>query len=243
MGNRERIDKLKQRISELELRNSLFLEHRWVFFFLADTETLKFVEFNRVAHEILGYTREEFEALTLPDILAISEQSVYVEQVEKGVGSGEHTFESAIRHKDGASRNFMMSIRTVCILGRQYIHAIGLDITEQKNVEMKLKESDARYSAICDLIPNGIAILEKGTILFTNRAYAHMLGYKSAEEIMGRPIWEIAPFLNCSDNRKSSLDLCLQTNTPAGYVIDQAVKGCDGQIIYLEIFCRIPLRC
>ena len=44
------------------------------------------------------------------------------------------------------------------------IQSVHIDLTKQKTIETALKESEARYRAIIDLIPDGIIILDQGTI-------------------------------------------------------------------------------
>jgi len=228
-------DALKQRIFDLELRNNLFLEHSRVSFVLTDVETLKFVEFNRFAHDNLGYTREEFEALTLPDILPLSEQSERNERFEKTAAAGENVFESRLKQKDGTLKNVLTSIRDVKIGGRKYIHSISVDITEQKKAEQHLKESEERYRAIADLTPDGINILDEGTILFSNKAYANMLGYDNPDDVIGRLVWEVAPLADSADGKKLVLDSSLLTNTPVEPVTDLAILGNDGHVVNVEI--------
>jgi PAS domain S-box-containing protein len=141
MENLETVETLKQRIRDLELRNSFFLKHSRIIFTLTDAETLKFVEFNRYAHECLGYTREEFEALTIPDILPEAQPSLYVEHFEKSTEAGEYVFENTMRHKDGSRTTCLLSIQMVRIDGREHVHCIGVDISGQKKAEVQLRHA------------------------------------------------------------------------------------------------------
>jgi PAS domain S-box-containing protein len=211
MENLETMETLKQRIRDLELRNNFFLEHSRVVFTLTDVKTLKFVEFNRYAHESLGYTREEFEALTLPAILPETKPS-YDEQFRKSSEAGEHVFERTMRHKDGSLKTSLLSLRTVRIDGREHAHCIGVDITEQKKAEQELKESDQRYRAILDLSPDGIHILDKGILVYANKAFARMLNYSDPEGLIGKHIRDVAPSSGLNEDQDEKIDKELKKN-------------------------------
>ncbi len=63
--------------------------------------------------------------------------------------------------------------------------ATFLDITERKNAEARLRESEARYRSIVQQAPYGIAQSTlDGKILVVNAALARMLGYASEEDLM-----------------------------------------------------------
>ncbi|QIN80145.1 PAS domain S-box protein [Rubrobacter marinus] len=59
------------------------------------------------------------------------------------------------------------------------------DITERKEVEEKLRESEQRFYSLTDAALEGITIIERGNILDVNRACADMFGYEPSE-IVGR---------------------------------------------------------
>ena len=60
------------------------------------------------------------------------------------------------------------------------------DITEEKNAELRLKESEERYRRLVDLAPDGIILIDvKGRIIEVNNAFAELSGH-SREEIAGR---------------------------------------------------------
>jgi PAS domain S-box-containing protein len=70
--------------------------------------------------------------------------------------------------------------------------AVGLrgvlsDITEYKQTEAELRESERRYRDLLETMNEGFRVIdEKGLITYANKALATMLGYK-VEELIGRP--------------------------------------------------------
>jgi two-component system cell cycle sensor histidine kinase/response regulator CckA len=108
---------LKEKVKELERLNKELVEdsqkyhklfeHAGVAITLIDTATHKHVEFNKKAHENLGYSREEFEELTVFDISpSITEEKHRRRHdiiSEKGLG----VFEDIERTKDNELRNIL----------------------------------------------------------------------------------------------------------------------------------------
>lgn len=70
------------------------------------------------------------------------------------------------------------------------VRAIGTvqDITEQKTVEIALRESEQRYRTLLDWTPEAVAVHREGLVVYVNPAAVAMMGARSAHELMGRRI-------------------------------------------------------
>ena len=63
-----------------------------------------------------------------------------------------------------------------------------MDITERKQAEQALRESEARYRMLVEGSIQGVVILSRdGRRLFANHAFAKMLGYESVDEYLHHP--------------------------------------------------------
>jgi len=75
-----------------------------------------------------------------------------------------------------------------------YINFYGRDITERKEMEESLRQSEARFRSLIENAPVGIAVARGGLTLYANPAYLRMFGYADEAELYGTPLTnQIAP--------------------------------------------------
>ncbi len=68
---------------------------------------------------------------------------------------------------------------------------VGLDITERKDIETKLLESETQFTEITSVIGDGIFMIDSNFYLkFANPEFSNLLGY-SEEELEGKNIHDI----------------------------------------------------
>ncbi|MCW3999410.1 MAG: PAS domain S-box protein [Candidatus Bathyarchaeota archaeon] len=115
-----------------------------------------------------------------------------------------HNREIFFLKKDGTSFPADMSSSIIIIHGEKYLLSILTDITERKNAEEALKESEKLYRTLFDNSEDGFMLLEpifdeKGTpcdflFLKLNSAYERMTGSK-ADDVLGKRASQAAPDL------------------------------------------------
>lgn len=107
---------------------------------IIDISTGKVVEFNKKAHENLGYTREEFDRLSIADFEVVESGEEILARLQTIRESGTDNYETRHRTKSGALRDIAVSARAISIQGRLFSQSVWHDITEQKNAEKELEK-------------------------------------------------------------------------------------------------------
>ncbi len=141
---------------------------------------------------ILGYTAEEllatdFFKLTHPDDIEISRKAML--GVLEGGGKNSR-FDKRYLHKDGHTVWTEVGSVLVCDASGKPSHFVNqvIDITERKQAEEALRESEERYRMLFEFSPDSIAVYQNGKIMYANPAAFRLLGAKAPEEIIGRPM-------------------------------------------------------
>ena len=148
------------RIEESEDKYHAIFEQAADAVVLIDAETGALVEFNDRAHENLGYTREEFQRLQIPDFEVIESREEVAKHIERIIRKGTDTFETKHRTKDGEIRDIYVSCRAISVAGKAFIQSIWRDITELKQAEQEreglieeLQEALSEIKTLRGIIP------------------------------------------------------------------------------------------
>lgn len=100
-----------------------------------------------------------------------------------------HGEEFYCRRKDG--KDIMCMVSTARIgsdLTEKKIVAIYEDITEHKQAELKIKESEERYRVAIEHSNDGLAIVKAGQYQYVNKRFVEIFGYNHPGEILGKPL-------------------------------------------------------
>ncbi len=138
-------------LRESERRFRTFVDHATDAFFLLENN-LVILDVNCQACQSLGYTREELVGMTQTD-LDPNVTPADLENIGRRLHTGETiAIESRHRRKDGTI--FPVEIRAQAFRegGRWFTVALARDITERKQAEEKLRESEERFRTLADNI-------------------------------------------------------------------------------------------
>ncbi len=106
---------------------------------------------------------------------------------------GRHTHEYRFLHKDGSYRWMCDEMKLVRDEDGNPLEIVGyrIDVTERKQAEEALRESEERYRDLYDGAPVAyFAIGKDGRIAKANRRASELLGY-SLDDLIGRPVLDL----------------------------------------------------
>jgi PAS domain S-box-containing protein len=153
---------------------------------IIDPETKRFLEFNTVAHQQLGYSREEFAQLCINDVEATETVEETTTRVASVMRDGKADFETLQRTRNGEIRNIHVTAQLLDFQGYPGYHCVWRDITERKRAESASRENEARMRAITDSVKEAIIIIDqKGLVSYWNPAAVRLFGYTS-DEVTGK---------------------------------------------------------
>ena len=112
---------------------------------LIDTQTGEILDFNSQMNETLGYTRDEFKNLKIPDFDLMENSEEYKGHVEKVIREGSDIFETKYLTKSGEIKEILVNANLIKISGKEYLQSILHDISDRKKTERLLKESEIKY--------------------------------------------------------------------------------------------------
>ncbi len=162
------------------------------------------MESNTRAEELLGFTKTELKGLPLDKTSALPENS---RQILKKMLDGETIplYERLFRRKDNST--ILVEITAELVRDEKgfptHIQSVVRDISERKQIEHKLIESEDNFRTFFETMDDMIFVADpQGRIFFTNGSVAKKLGY-SMEELTGMHVLDVHP----EDKRKEAEEI------------------------------------
>jgi len=147
---------------------------------------------NEAACRRLGYTREELLTMTTRDIDDPEFAKGFQERLERQQREGRHTCEGIHVTKSGSRIPVDINTSTIRYKNDKAVLALMRDITERKQAEYALQESQRRFKELADLLPQTVFEMDiTGTFTFTNRFGLQAFGYTEEEFECGINIMQV----------------------------------------------------
>ncbi|MFW5739151.1 MAG: PAS domain S-box protein [Myxococcota bacterium] len=142
----------------------------------------RIIDFNRHAHEALGYDRQELFDLPVDDFDAQHTPDELQRIRDEIVDRGSYAYATRHRTKSGELRDVLVSSKRVTVHGRKLVLSVQRDVTEQKQADRMLRESESKYRGYVDNAPHGVFLANgRGVYLDVNPAACAITGYERHE--------------------------------------------------------------
>ena len=135
---------------------------------------------------------------------------------------------------DGSVRWIQWTNRALFDADGQVIEfqSVGRDITEQKEQEQALRESEERYRTLIELSPEPILVLQDDRIVYANAATVRLYGAQSPEDFAGKSLYDFAPSEERAGIRKHLAIMARPNYRPM--VIPGKLLRLDGRMLDVE---------
>ncbi|OON68006.1 PAS domain S-box protein [Hymenobacter sp. CRA2] len=159
-----------------------------------------FVDCNRAALAMLGAARREQVVgesvlLLTPEYQPNGTRSAECmrEAQDTAQRRGSYRFEWLRRSFAGAAIWQEVVLTPMRVEGEVLMHAVWRDITEQKQLDQRLRESETRFRTIFEQSTDATLLMQGTTYIDCNAAALRLLGATSREQLLGQPAWVRTP--------------------------------------------------
>jgi len=161
----------------------------WIY----DLETLRFLEVNEAAVEHYGYSRAEFLRMHISDIRPKEDVARLKAHVRAKRPQLQHSGEWRHLKRDGTIFYVEITSHKLIYKGRQAALVLAKDLTEIKQVDTKLRESQAEFSDVIATAMDAILIIDDRQRIVVFNPAAEKMFQRSAKQVIGKPLSLIIP--------------------------------------------------
>jgi PAS domain S-box-containing protein len=132
--------------------------------------------------QVLGYTEEEFLSKPLIEFVHPFDREIVTKEMKRlSEGNSVHSFEVRFITKEKGTKWITWS--GSFLPDEDLLFGVGKDITEKKELEISMKESEERFRVIFEQAAVGVAMLNSttGQLLRVNKKYCDIFGYTHEE--------------------------------------------------------------
>ena len=205
-----------------------------------DPETGRFLDINEKACTDLGYTREEMLSLTVMDVESALDAASFKSRKEKLWDTGALMVESTNQRKDGTTFPVEVNMKWVW-LDRDYIVAVVRDITERKETETALRESEHQFADLVNNIDGIVWERDVAAVMTTFVSFQaeRILGYPVANWTTNSEFWQnhLHP-----EDREGVLTFCRERmQQGAAYDLEYRMIAADGRMVWVHDFVSVVM--
>lgn len=158
-----------------------------------DLETLRFLAVNDAAIEKYGYSRAEFENMTLFDIRPADEFDRLKANLTQPRTALQHSDGWKHKLKDGTIIDVEISSHTLNLAERPAALVVAREVTDRKRAEEALAASEEKYRGLLESLDSVIALIDAdGRFWYMNEIGARALG-ATPDRIVGQTMADLFP--------------------------------------------------
>ena len=174
---------------------------------------------NPAADTLLGYERGELVGTSLLAMSGFAPEEfrrAFVRNLEHVKAHGSTAGEYVVRRKDGSLIEVETRISGISVGGRFCLVVVAQDITQRKQAEQALRQSEETLRVFLNALPAPAFLLDRNaTIQASNQALWHSLGLPEGD-VTGKEVFGLLP-AEVAKRRRAVFDEVIRTRKPAHY--------------------------
>ncbi|MGI8787377.1 MAG: sensor domain-containing protein [Pyrinomonadaceae bacterium] len=224
----------EEALRESERRYRQMFEKNQAVKFIIDADTGAFVDVNPAACKFYGYSRAEFKTKNITDINTLPAEQI-VRELKEAKRERRSCFHFQHRLASGEVRDVEVHSSPLQDQNQNLLYSIVQDVTERKQAERALKESEERYRDLFENANDLIYVHDlEGNYISANRTAERVFGY-TLEEALKMNIKQVVVPEHLEIVRRN-LSAKSEGTEKSVYEVDCLTK--DGRRITLEINSR-----
>ena len=232
---------LEARVEQREIRYQSLLEHAPDAILLASCEGY-IVEANRKAEEMFGYSLQELTTLHFSQLHPPQELPKIIE-IFAAMGANQLTqaFDIVFLRRDGTTLPVDVTAAIIKLNGEDMIQGIFRDITDKKQAERALCESQQLLQTVLDTVPLSVFWKDRtSSYLGANQRFLEDASLSAVSELVGKNDFDMPWGTTEADiYRADDRDVINSGEAKLGIIETQSNQ--EGKLIWLETN-KLPLR-
>src|ERR1019366_2599372 len=147
---------------------------------------------NDRAVDVYGYSLDQFHGMNIQQLRAPCSRAAFQAEWQLARERGSLIFESVHQRRDGSEFAVEVSTRSIVAEGKTLQQGIIRDISDRKQAERELSESEARFRQLVESAPYGILVVDRQLILYANAEAVRMFGAARPGDLLGHSLLERA---------------------------------------------------
>jgi PAS domain S-box-containing protein len=151
----------------------------------------RFLAINRAGEQLLGYPQDELRTMTIAQVVDPDSLPLVQKKMQDKI-QGETTqtaYEILVRTRTGQVRHVELVSRVIIQDGKPVaIQGHARDISERREAERQLRESEERYRNLVELSPDAVVVHIQGKIEYANPAALRLARAETESQLVGRQL-------------------------------------------------------
>lgn len=199
---------------------------------LSDITTGQYIEVNQAFNDLLGFEEREVVGKTAIELGILDEKNKELLYSKLDSNGNVSDTEIDLIAKNGEIKNVSISGQNIVVQNQVYRFTVVHDLTEQKQSQQALLQSEEKYRSLVENSPNGIAIYQDGKFVYVNATGLKIFGVNNADQLLGKPVLSIV--------HPDSLDAVVKrvSKVSSGSQVpplEEKLLRYDGSIFYAEV--------